>query len=75
MTFYYLVVIQQHASPDGVELDLGHVDGREHVLEHGGHQLDLSVVAAEAVHDQQRVVLELLLVGDLSLQRGPEGWK
>jgi hypothetical protein len=66
---FYLIIVDENASPDGVELDLCDVDGGEHVLEHGGHQLDLTLLTGEPVHDQQRVILELLLVRHLAFQR------
>jgi hypothetical protein len=70
-----LIVVDENASPDGVELDLCDVDGGEHVLEHGGHQLDLTLLASEPVHDQQRVILELLLVRHLAFQRRSKNFK
>ena len=63
---HYLIIVEKDASSDGIELNLGHVDGREHVLEHGGHQLDLTFLTGEAIHDQERMILELLLICDLS---------
>ena len=34
------------------------VDGREHILEHGGHELHVHALAGEAVEHDQRRVLE-----------------
>ena len=66
-----LIIVEEDCPPDGVELDLVDVDGGEHVPEHGLHQLDALVRPSEAVHDEEWVVLVLLLVGHLSLQGRP----
>lgn len=45
-----------------------HVDGREQVLEHGGHELDVHALGAEAVEHQEGRVVKLLLVHPVSAQ-------
>ena len=67
-----LIIVEKHATPDRVELDLGDVDGWEHVLEHGRHQLDLTFLTGKSVHDKQGMVLELLFVSHLTFEGGSE---
>lgn len=46
-----------------------HVDGWEQVLEHGGHELDMHALGAEAVEHQEGRVVKLLLVHPVAAQR------
>lgn len=46
---------------------LVHVDGREHVLKHGSHQLDMHALQPKVIQHQQWVVSELLLVHPVPL--------
>lgn len=46
-----------------------HINGRKHVLKHGGHQFDVHAVGSKVVEDEQRVMRELLLVHPVLLQR------
>lgn len=46
-----------------------HVDGWEQVLEHGGHELDMHALGAEAVEHQEGWVVKLLLVHSVPAQR------
>ena len=70
-----LVVVEEDTAAQLVELHLGHVDGRKHVLESCGEQLEMSVDAAagvrsrrgEAVEDEQGLMHVLLLMGLLLL--------
>lgn len=45
------------------------IDGREHVLEHTGHDLDMHALEAKVVEYQEWVVSKLLLMHPMSLQR------
>lgn len=49
-----------------------HVDGREQVLEHGGHELDVHALDAEAVEHQKRWMVKLLLMHPVSTQGGDD---
>jgi len=59
------IVGEQDAATDGAYVDLGQVDGGEHVLERGGHQLQVLAIATEVVHDDQGSVLEVIVVDHL----------
>ena len=48
---------------------LVHVDGGEHVLEHGGHEFDVHAFHTKVIQDEQGVVCELLLMHSVPLQR------
>ena len=48
---------------------LMHINGREHVLKHGGHEFDMHAVCAEVVEDQQWMMGELLVMHPVLLQR------
>lgn len=45
------------------------INGGEHVLEHGGHQLDVHAIKAKVIQHQQRMMSELLFVHPVPLQR------
>lgn len=51
---------------------LVHINGRKHVLEHGGHEFDVHALRWEVVEDEQRMVRELLLVHSVLLQSGDD---
>lgn len=46
------------------------VDGREHVLEHGGHNFNMHALGTKVVEHQKWVVGELLLMHPMPLQGG-----
>lgn len=47
---------------------LVHIDGREHVLEHGGHKFDMHALRAKVIEDQQCMMRELLFMHSVPLQ-------
>lgn len=46
-----------------------HINGRKHVLKHGGHEFDLHAIRAKVVKDQKGMMCELLVVHPVFLQR------
>lgn len=48
---------------------LVHINGRKHVLKHGGHEFDLHAIRAKVVKDEKGVMCELLVVHPVFLQR------
>lgn len=46
-----------------------HINGRKHVLKHGGHEFDLHAIRPKVVEDEKRMMSELLLVHPVLLQR------
>lgn len=46
-----------------------HINGRKHVLKHGGHEFDLHAIRTKVVKDEQGMVCELLVVHPVFLQR------
>lgn len=45
------------------------INGRKHVLKHGGHEFDLHAIRSEVVKDQKGMMRELLVVHPVFLQR------
>lgn len=46
-----------------------HIDGRKHVLKHGGHEFDMHAIGSKVVEDEERMMGELLLMHSVLLQR------
>lgn len=46
-----------------------HINGRKHVLKHGGHELDLHAIRSKVVKDEKGMMRELLVVHPVFLQR------
>lgn len=47
---------------------LVHINGRKHVLKHGGHEFDLHAIRAKVVKDEKGMMCELLVVHPVFLQ-------
>lgn len=46
-----------------------HINGRKHVLKHGGHEFDLHAIGSKVVKDEKGMMCELLVVHPVFLQR------
>lgn len=46
-----------------------HINGRKHVLKHGGHEFDLHAIGPKVVQDEKGMMGELLVVHPVLLQR------